>query len=91
MGEEPRLGTITERSTAAASWDVTQLRLIQIRNNDMAAVLPKITSVTYFQLLVKRDGRNIVQTHDLTDCTEGAARQTLQLGLCYRESDAHCT
>jgi hypothetical protein len=48
MCEEPRLGSGTERSTAAASWDVTQMRLIQIRNNDKAVVLLKITSVTYF-------------------------------------------
>jgi hypothetical protein len=46
--EEPRLGSVTERSRAAAQWDVTHLRLIQIHNNDKAAVLPKIIYVTYF-------------------------------------------
>jgi hypothetical protein len=46
MGRKPRLGSGTVRSTTAASWDETQLSLIKIRNDDIKAFLPTITSVT---------------------------------------------
>jgi hypothetical protein len=59
----------------------------------LKANLPTITARTFAEIIstaCTTCGTYYVETHILIGCTEGAAGQTLQLSLSYRESIAHC-